>query len=71
MLGTTQAWTGINTTYNTNSHYLLSEGRANATTFNSTAAGGSANKMPVTCNGTNWVLGASDNVLAHLIRKYA
>lgn len=34
---------------------------ANATTFNTTAAGGGANNMPVTCNGTNWVLGAAAN----------
>lgn len=30
---------------------------ANATTFLSTVAGGGANKVPVSCNGTNWVIG--------------
>lgn len=30
---------------------------ANATTFLSTVAGGGANKVPVSCDGTNWVIG--------------
>lgn len=30
---------------------------ANATTFLSTVAGGGANKVPVVCDGTNWVIG--------------
>jgi hypothetical protein len=30
---------------------------ANATTFNSTVAGSGANKVPVFCNGSNWVIG--------------
>lgn len=30
---------------------------ANATTFNSTVAGGGANKVPVWFNGTNWIIG--------------
>jgi len=30
---------------------------ANATTFLSTVAGGGSNKVPVYCNGTNWVIG--------------
>jgi hypothetical protein len=34
---------------------------ANSTTFNATAVGGGANNVPVTCNGTNWVIGANDN----------
>lgn len=48
---------------------------ANATTFNSTAAGGGANNVPVTCNGTNWVIGslqpANDNFPEDQMRKYA
>ena len=30
---------------------------ANATTFLTTVAGGGANKVPVSCDGTNWVIG--------------
>jgi hypothetical protein len=30
---------------------------ANATTFLSTVAGGGSNKVPVTCNGTQWIIG--------------
>lgn len=30
---------------------------ANATTYLSTVAGGGANKVPVSCDGTNWIIG--------------
>lgn len=35
---------------------------ATATTFASVVAGGGANVVPVFCNGSNWIIGANDNV---------
>lgn len=34
-------------------------------------AAGGATKVPVTCDGTNWRIGANDNIPAHLMRKFA
>ena len=34
-------------------------------------AGGGANNVPVTCDGTNWRIGANDHIPAHLVRKFA
>jgi hypothetical protein len=44
---------------------------ANATTFHTTAAGGGANNIGVTCDGTNWYLSANDNSPDYLRKKYA
>jgi hypothetical protein len=43
---------------------------ANAT-FHTTAAGGGANNIGVTCDGTNWYLSANDNIPDYPRKKYA
>ena len=44
---------------------------ANATTFHATVAGGGANNVGVTCDGTNWYISANDNMPEALRRKFA
>jgi len=39
----------------TGARFFVSD--ATATTFLSTVAGGGANKVPVVCDGTNWLIG--------------
>lgn len=52
--------------------YFVTDANATFTAgIGAIVAAGGANNVPVTCDGTNWRIGADDNIPLHLMRKYA